>query len=172
MFGIFKRKQPQSETPPPPPPPPQPPEGDGGDDSSDGDDRQEFIAKIPAFAEMHVSMSKDNFEVALDYSAESLTAIDEIIAKHWEEPPIMLDQVVLTFGAYVGETIRRQLGGAWMFDEERGYTLADLGGTGTRIYPFSKVQKRFTNGEEDSIAFFYQAICKLVADRKAAGENP
>jgi hypothetical protein len=161
MFGLFKRKKLESE----PPKPPNPPNGGSGD--ADGDDPQKFIQQIPEFAELHVAKSKDNFDVSLDYSENSLRQIDEIITKHWPEPPVFLNQVVMTFGSYVGETVRRLLGGRWEFDADRGYTLADIGGTGSRIYPFAKVHKRFTNGEEDSIAYYFQVVCKIVADEKA-----
>jgi hypothetical protein len=141
--------------------------GEEADDEEGVEDPHEFIAKIPEYAEKHVSMSEDNFGVKLDYSPASLRAIDEIISEHWEETPTFLDQVVLLFGAYVGETIRRQHGGNWTFDEENGYALENLGGTGARIYPFAKVNKRFVNGEEDSIAFYYQAVSKVIVDQRA-----
>ena len=135
-----------------------------GDDGGSGDP-QAFIAEIPKWAETHVEMSKANFDVALDYSEESLYTIDEIISKHWDSPPVMMDDVVLTFGSYVGETIRRLQGGTWRFDNELGFTLTDIGGAGIRAFPFAKVHKRFTNGEEDSIAHYYRALCKVMADK-------
>jgi hypothetical protein len=166
MFGLFKGNKNQSEPPQTPPPPQDKKTGDDG-----SDDRKKFIACIPGHAESHIKMCKEHFGVDLDYSAESLKTIDEIITKNWPKPPNMLNPVVISFGSYVGETIRRLLGGEWAFDPERGYTLANVGGASTRIFPFAKVEKRFVNGEGDSIGFYFAAIGKIIADEKS-GKQP
>ena len=31
-------------------------------------------------------------------------------------------------------------------------------------YPFSKIQKRFENGMQDSVTFYYRALKKLLAE--------
>jgi hypothetical protein len=126
-----------------------------------GHDPAEFIAMIPAFAESHVAMSKAKFNIVLDYSEESLTRIDEIVTAHWDGAPILMDDVVRTFGSYVGETIRRLQGGAWVFDPEFGFALTGIGGSEIRAYPFSRIYKRFL--DDESIADYYRARCKIIA---------
>jgi hypothetical protein len=124
-----------------------------------------LLREMQELAAKHEELARTNFDVTLDYSEATLAMTDDIIAKHWNEPPVMLDQIVMTFGAYVGETIRRHLGGHWEYDEERGYNLVGMVNSDMRINPFAKVRKRFLNGDEDSIAYCYQVIRKVCEER-------
>jgi len=162
MFGFFKRRK-------QPPEAPAAPETSHEPHAAADDDPRHFIREIAAIAEKHVAMSKDTFDVVLDYSVESLGLIDEIISNNWDEPPIMLDQMVVMFGAYVGETLRRRYGGSWEYDEEHGYALTGLADKDVRVFPFAKTHKRFTNGEGDSLAFYHEALSKLIDDTKSSG---
>jgi len=119
-------------------------------------ERKAFIEDIPNVAKMCVDLSQSTFGVSLDYSEASLSKIDDIIEEHFEEGHTPLDTTVLSFGAYVGETIRQHLGGTWR-DEDGLFVLEEVGGK-AKIFPFNKVRKRFVNGPEDSIAFYYQAL--------------
>ena len=166
MFGLFKGKKNQPDPPQIPPPPQDKRTGDDGND-----DRKKFIARIPNHAESHIKMCKEHFGIDLDYSAESLKTIDEIITKNWPKPPNMLNPVVISFGSYVGETIRRLFGGEWVFDSKHGYALASIGGASTRIFPFAKVEKRFINGDGDSISFYFAALVKIIADKKSSKQS-
>lgn len=127
---------------------------------------QKFIAQIPGFAETQREIANNVFGASLDYSAESIAKLDEIIKEGWpEEPPVLLDEMVLGFGSYLGETIRRVHGGDWCFDakHELHYEVG-----GIKIFPFAKVRKRFLNGEEDSLGFFYSFIrAELAKGQKA-----
>ncbi len=128
---------------------------------------REFLAKLPEFAESHCQMARDLFGVKLDYSARSIAKLDKMIEEGWPtEPPRMLEPVVLGFGSYLGETVRRLHGGQWGFTEEQGIHL-DLG-AGT-IFPFKKVEKRFLNGPEDSLAHFYSWIVHQLVGPKPRG---
>lgn len=102
-------------------------------------------------------------DAALD--AESIRAMDEIISTHWpEDPPVMMDVMAATYGAFLGETIRRLHGGEWKELEDGTLALTDVGGIGMQIYPVDKAYKRFVNGEEDSIAAYYHVIAKMVKE--------
>lgn len=60
-------------------------------------------------------------------------------------------------GAYLGEVIRRNLGGTWHGedgDPQAEINVAvDLTG-GARIWPVQRVMKRFANGHEDNVAHY------------------
>lgn len=127
---------------------------------------QKFIAQIPGWAESQREIANNVFGAKLDYSAESIPKLDQIIKEGWPEPPVLLDEMVLGFGSYLGETIRRVHGGGWCFDpkHELHYEVG-----GIKIFPFAKVRKRFLNGEEDSLGFFYSFIrAELAKGQKSA----
>jgi len=119
---------------------------------------EDFLRAIPEFADQHVETVRKIFGEELDYSEASIAKLDEIINKGWpDRPPAMLEPTVVTFGAYLGEAIRRNIGGEWGFAESEGYFLDRVGGK-AKIFPFNKVTKRFRNGEEDSLGFYYRAM--------------
>lgn len=127
-------------------------------------EHQAFIARIPEFAEIQVELCQQGFGVTLDFSAQSFQMIDQIVESlgdyaHW--PPERVQQAAVTFGSYVGETIRRLLGGHWEF-EGSGYCLTHVGNAGVVVYPFGKIQKRFANGMVDSILHYYEGISKIT----------
>ena len=64
---------------------------------------------------------------------------------------------LFALGAYVGEVVRRDRGGAWHGDDSDpqveinvAVDLAD----GKRIWPVQRVMKRFRNGPEDNVAHY------------------
>ena len=71
--------------------------------------------------------------------------------------------MVAAFGSYLGETIRRRLGGQWIADEGDAFCLLNVGNTDTRVFPFSKMEKRFVNGIEDALADYCTTIKTAVA---------
>ena len=134
-------------------------------------DPEAFIESIPECAENCVTHAKILTSKALDYTPESLTTVDEIISKGWGgEPPALLDPMITLFGSYVGETLRRNLGGKWAHSADFGYALVEIDGRDFKAFPFNKVSKRFTEGEGDSVAFFYEAL-KHTLDRKSEEDD-
>ena len=91
----------------------------------------------------------------LNYSEPSLQGLDDILAKAQGG---LSDNEIIGYGAYVGETIRRNLGGVWIQDERGVALLADVGSPGISASPFSWVQKRISNGGEDSLAYKYSFL--------------
>jgi hypothetical protein len=73
-------------------------------------------------------------------------------------------------GAYLGEVIRRDLGGAWHGDDSDPQAeinvAVDLPG-GVRIWPVQRVMKRFKNGPEDNIAHYAVALGVDIGPRPA-----
>ncbi len=127
-----------------------------------GSDPTSFIEQIPEIAERHRRQMRESFGEKLAYQKSDLARMDAIIDKAWgEELPKNIDALVLTFGAYFGETLRKLRGGRWDHDSDRGYCLHDVGGLAT-VYPFEKVSKRFKNSKDHSLALFYRALVKTV----------
>jgi len=89
--------------------------------------------------------------------------IDDVILKAWPKgatgDPEQLYQI---WGSFLGEAMRRVVGGECV--ESEGTVGVKVGHIVT--YPLSKIQKRFENGLEDSITFYYKAL-KTLAKSKA-----
>jgi len=123
---------------------------------------------LASLAQTHVEQAKNFFRLDLDFSPQSLQLIDHAITK-FHGNKAELDSTITLYGAYVGETVRRALGGTWVrTDEETPPQLNDVGGSAT-VFPFAWAYKRFTNGEDDLIAFKYQALLGVL---NRGGEAP
>jgi hypothetical protein len=107
----------------------------------------------------------------LDFSLESLVALDAMLdrlfGRRW---PVgrngRLDAsrfgpMIEPIGAYVGETLRRSVGGTWGSNEAFGPGL--LLPSGTWTFPLAKAEKRFHNGHEDSLAFYGSVLADMGA---------
>lgn len=124
----------------------------------DSEEESQLISQISTHAEKHREVAKNVFGVDLDYSAESILKLDQMIREGWpNQQPALLDKVILGFGSYLGETIRKVHGGEWKYTREDGLHLS-VGASAMRIWPFAKVRKRFLNGEEDSLGVYYSVI--------------
>lgn len=129
------------------------------------DSPEDFIKQIPEIAEECVLMSKQLLNYDLDYSPESLSKVDELITETWNgEYALPVGGLAVQFGSYVGEVIRRNIGGRWDYDEGDSYILVDLGNGVLRANVFSKAYRRLANGEGDSLAFFYRCISSQEKD--------
>jgi hypothetical protein len=162
---VERRKKEAASAPPIPPEPAAPDENQSPEDQA-----REFVQQIPIHAESHCKTAREVFGVELDYGADSIAKLDQIISEGWpKEPPATLNDTVVGFGSYLGETIRRLHGGDWCFNEENGLHL-DVGNLGLKIFPFAKTEKRFLNGEEDSLEFYY-AFIRFKIEEARRGEN-
>ena len=98
-------------------------------------------------------------QLRLDYSVESLQRLDHFISEHFEPlgEKSIAESLPIGSGSYVGEVIIRHLGGHW---NEEGRPEVNEVGALEVIYPIEKAHKRFQNGREDSLAWYYHSIAK------------
>ena len=74
------------------------------------------------------------------------------------------------WGIYLGETLRREIGGRWITGhEEAPNLLAVEFDDGTVIFPTARVFRRLTDGAAENVADYYNAVREIVA---ASGTNP
>jgi tellurite resistance protein len=116
-----------------------------------------LTAELQRLAKMHRLNGKRIYGMDFDYSEESLKRIDEAITKFHPEGASM-ETTIVVYGAYIGETMRRTLGGVWAQDGEGNTYLGNVGAAGIQAFPLSWAQKRFANGIEDSIAYKYSYV--------------
>jgi hypothetical protein len=116
--------------------------------------------ELARLAQTHVDSARQLTGMAFDYSEVSLQWLDEAIAKLHPDGSAP-ESALLPYGAYVGETVRRLLGGVWVQDA-RGVALIESVGGGHSVSPYSWVQKRLGNGMEDSLAKKFGALKQQI----------
>lgn len=101
----------------------------------------------------------------LDYSEESVQTLEAMIEgqfedwRPWRSGKVAKKNlpVASLVGAYLGELMIRHLGGHWGRMPDFDVAAVQLP-SGTWTSPPAKAQKRFLNGKEDDLVFYYQTI--------------
>jgi len=98
-------------------------------------------------------------QIRLDYSVESLQRLDQFITEHFDPPgsKFVAETLPVGIGCYVGEVIIRHLGGHW---NKEGKAEVNAIGPVDAVFPIDKALKRFTEGREHSLAWYYHSIQK------------
>ena len=117
-----------------------------------------------------VKTAKLEWKESLDFSEDSLDAIERIMSKlHARSKQAapeggfteeQITQASKMWGAYVGEVIRRRYGGQWSTAADGVLQLALSGYT---AQPIVKVRSRIVNGPADNIRFYFAAIAKALS---------
>lgn len=111
------------------------------------------------FVSIMRSMAPD---IQLDYSAESITLLEQFIAANFDPPgsKFVGDSLPAGVGCYVGEVIIRTLGGQWA---PGGLPEIHQIGSVQKTFPLAKAEKRFQNGPTDSLAHYYKTVARYTA---------
>jgi hypothetical protein len=132
------------------------------------------------FAADIVKAAQNVSGVALDYSADSLKHVDDIIEGMRSEG-CSADQVAETlfgFGCYVGEVLVRQAGATWQ--QSADTPMANFAGFPLVLHlrgqsycnPIAKAFKRLDNGPEDSLPYFYAVFTKDLGQLPPPARKP
>lgn len=101
---------------------------------------------------------KKTFGTKMGLDEDSLEKLDDLIEDGWAgKTPEHLDLVVASFGSYMGEALKAVHGGAWKVDPDSGERAVVISNK-VAVFPFSKIEKRFRNGKEDSISMLLRLI--------------
>lgn len=124
-----------------------------------------------AVADVVVHLAQAGYR--LDFTPASLWEVDRFFDEHGPEPAVAGESVVgkgpmlFALGGYVGEVLRRALGGTWFGDDDDPESevnvelrLAD----GSIVWPVQRVMKRYAHGSEDGIVVYGVALGLLVGD--------
>jgi len=121
--------------------------------------------EIEGLATACIKTAETSFGLKLEYDEASLLRVDQVLVDAWHNRvPAMLDQMVLIWGAYIGECLRRLEGGHWVQSDEYGTHLCDVGASGVKIMPFNRIRARFEVGMEESITFYYRGLCEVIEE--------
>lgn len=114
--------------------------------------------KIKANAELVIKQLSPLSGIEFGYDAESVAWVDGFIEQQRIRSDIddnAINGLVNVLGAFLGKCIIHCFGGHWQnIDGEWRVSFDDK----NAVYPFNKVKKQFTNGQEDSIKKFFEVI--------------
>ena len=118
---------------------------------------------MEGYAQGAVDLARGTFQQNLDFTSDSVDALDEVLVLVGESPELDLDFEVRLWGSYLGEVLRRRYAGSWEMTQYPGGTVAvpAVDVRGSRLFPLMKVYRRLTVGEEDDLRSFYA----MVTDR-------
>lgn len=121
-------------------------------------------AMMEGYAQAAVDSARSDFRHKLDFSAESVDALDEILVMVGESPDRDLDFEVRLWGSYLGELIRTRYAGTWEMTQYPGGTVAvpAVNVRGSRLFPLMKVYRRLTAGEEEDLRSFYNMVTERL----------
>ncbi len=117
---------------------------------------QSVIEQIRTNAALIIAVAADKLGVHLAYDEAGVRWLDGFIQRQHEAGNAdNRDKLTSTLGSYLGECIIHCFGGAWVqldglwaigFDDQNA------------VFPFAKVSKQLTNGQDDSVLSFFTAI--------------
>lgn len=114
--------------------------------------------KLQLNAELVIEHLSRHAGFTLGFDEESVAWVDGFIERQRsreEFDAASIEGLVNNLGSFLGECLRRELGGKWK--HESNGQLAVQFDDGNAAFPFNKVRKQFANGESDSILSFYQS---------------
>jgi hypothetical protein len=120
----------------------------------------DLSAMMEGYARAAVDVARSEYRRTLDFSADSINALDEIVVLLAESPDIDLDFESRLWGSYLGEVLRIRYAGMWEMTQYPGGQVAvpavEL--RGSRLFPLMKVYRRLTVGEEEDLPSFYDKV--------------
>lgn len=117
-------------------------------------------AMAGAYAEQAVETARE-FSAQLDYSEQSVMALEIILARLAAEPLAQdVAEVCKMWGSYLGEVVRRRFGGEWTIETYPGKQFATLtlNVAGNKLFPTMKIHRRLTQGRDDNVWSFYRMV--------------
>ena len=119
---------------------------------------------MEGYAQAAVERGAGEFRAKLDFSSESVDALDEILVLVGESPELDLDFEVRLWGSYLGEVLRRRYAGSWEMTNYPGGAMAvpAVEARGSRLFPLMKVYRRLTVGEEEDLSAFYAMVTERL----------
>lgn len=94
----------------------------------------------------------------LDLTEQSIARLDGMLTEFWPTLPTHIDEIVVLFGSYLGETIRRQLNWTWIQAVNGGWQLEYKNEFTLVADPFVKMQKRLVNGQDDNLENYFRCL--------------
>jgi len=119
---------------------------------------------MEGYARAAADLAMTEFKQKLDFTSDSIDALDEILVVVGESPELELDFEVRLWGSYLGEVLRRRYAGAWEMTQYPGGVMAvpAIEVRGSRLFPLMKVYRRLTVGDEEDLRAFYAMVTERL----------
>ena len=119
---------------------------------------------MEGYARAAAELGRSEFNQKLDFSSESIDALDEILVRVGESPELELEFEVRLWGSYLGEVLRRRYAGTWEMTQYPGGTVAvpSIEVRASRLFPLMKVYRRLTVGDEEDLRAFYAMVTERL----------
>jgi len=119
---------------------------------------------MEGYARAAAERAASEFHQKLDFSSDSIDALDEILVLVGESPELDLDFEVRLWGSYLGEVLRRRYAGSWEMTQYPGGVVAvpAIEVRASRLFPLLKVYRRLTVGEEEDLNAFYSMVTERL----------
>jgi hypothetical protein len=123
-------------------------------------------AMMEGYAQAAAEIAKNDYRQTLDFSADSVSALDEILVLLGESIEVDLDFESRLWGSYLGEVLRRRYAGGWEMTQYPGGETAvpAVDVRGSRLFPIMKVYRRLTIGEEEDLRSFYNMVTERLGN--------
>lgn len=121
---------------------------------------------MAGYARAAADLGKSQFKQKLDFSAESIDSLDDILVLVGESPEMDLDFEVRLWGSYLGEVLRQRYAGSWEMTQYpgAGHATPAVDVRGSRLFPLMKVYRRLTVGEEEDLPSFYAMVTERLGN--------
>jgi hypothetical protein len=121
-------------------------------------------AMMEGYAQAAAELGSRDFQQKLDFTAESIEGLDEILVMVGESPELDLDFEVRLWGSYLGEVLRRRYAGSWEMTPYPGGMVAvpAVEVRGSCLFPLMKVYRRLTIGEEEDLTAFFAMVTERL----------
>lgn len=119
---------------------------------------------MEGYARAAAELGAAEFQQKLDFTAESIDPLDEILVMIGESPELDLDFEVRLWGSYLGEVVRRRYAASWEMTVYPGGATAvpSVDVRGSRLFPLMKVYRRLTAGEEEDLRTFFTMVTERL----------
>ena len=119
---------------------------------------------MEGYARAAAALADSEFKQKLDFTSESIDALDEILVRVGESPELDLDFEVRLWGSYLGEVLRRRYAGTWEMTQYPGGVMAvpAIEVRASRLFPLMKVYRRLTQGDEEDLRAFYAMVTERL----------
>jgi len=123
-------------------------------------------AMMEGYAQAAVEVAKSEFRQTLDFSADSINALDEILVLLSDNPEIDLDFESRLWGSYLGEVLRQRYNGSWEMTQYPGgeHAVPAVEVRGSRLFPLMKAYRRLTMGEEEDLPGFFHMVTERLGN--------
>jgi hypothetical protein len=117
-------------------------------------------AMMESYARAAADFAQREFQQKLDFTSDSIDALDDILVLVGESPELDLDFEVRLWGSYLGEVVRRRYAGTWEMTPYPGgvVSVPAVDVRGSRLFPLMKVYRRLTAGEEEDLRAFFSMV--------------